>query len=128
MPPVREPVPDRTPQSYFEAIDMARPEFPSDISREQFENVRDMLEAARRKTRPRKHDLYDVFNAVLYFLHSGSAWRSMPPEFPPWRTVHEYFTQWTMLRDGDRTLLEQALERVGRTQEVERLRKLLGPR
>jgi hypothetical protein len=33
-----------------------------------------------------------------------------------------------MLRDGDRTLLEQALERVGRTQEVERLRKLLGPR
>jgi hypothetical protein len=52
----------------------------------------------------------------------------MPPEFPPWRTVHEYFTQWTMLRDGDRTLLEQTLEKVGRTQELERLRKLLGPR
>jgi hypothetical protein len=42
--------------------------------------------------------------------------------------VHEYFTQWTMLRDGDRTLLEQALEKVGRNQELERLRKLLGPR
>ena len=53
-----------------------------------------------------------MFCAVLYFLHTGSAWRSMPPEFPPWRTVHEYFTQWTMLRDGDRTLLEQALEPV----------------
>jgi transposase len=107
---------------------MARPEFPSDISREQFEHVRDMLEAARRKTRPRKHDLFDVFNAVLYFLSTGSAWRSMPPEFPPWRTVHEYFTQWTMLRDGDRTLLEQVLEKIGRQAELDRLRKLLTPR
>jgi transposase len=107
---------------------MARPEFPSDISHEQFEDVRELLEAARRKTRPRKHDLYDVFCAVLYFLDTGSAWRSMPPGFPPWRTVHEYFTQWTMLRDGDRTLLEQALEKVGRRPAIERLRKLLGPR
>ncbi|MDB5791336.1 MAG: hypothetical protein JWQ80_1360, partial [Massilia sp.] len=36
---------------------MERPAYPSDIAREQFEPVRDMLEAARRKTRPRKHDL-----------------------------------------------------------------------
>jgi transposase len=112
----------------FEAIDMSRQTFPSDVPREQFETVREMLEAARRKTRPRKHDLYDVFCAVLYFLHTGSAWRSMPPEFPPWRTVHEYFTQWTMLRDGDRTLLEQALDKLGRTAEIARLRQLTGQR
>lgn len=107
---------------------MARPEFPSDLTRDQFEQIRDMLEAARRKTRPRKHDLYDVFNAVIYFLDSGAAWRSMPAEFPPWRTVHEYFTQWTMLREGGKTLLERALERVGRTKEIERLHQLLSPR
>ncbi len=107
---------------------MARPEFPSDISREQFEQVRGLLESARRRTRPRKHDLYDVFCAVLYFLSTGSAWRSLPSEFPPWRTVHEYFTQWTMLRDGDRTLLEQALERVGRDAEIVQLRRLTAPR
>src|SRR3954462_15806350 len=103
---------------------MARPEFPSDISREQFENVREMLEAARRKTRPRKHDLYDVFCAVLYFLETGGAWRSMPPGFPPWRTVHEYFTQWTMQRDGDHTLLERALQKVGRQKAIDQLHKL----
>ena len=107
---------------------MARPEFPSDIPREQFETVRNMLEAARRKTRPRKHDLYDVFCAVLYFLQTGNAWRSMPPEFPPWRTVHEYFTQWTMLREEGRTLLERALEQLGRSREIERLRHLTGDR
>jgi transposase len=104
---------------------MDRPAFPSDISREQFEPVRGMLEAARRKTRPRKHDLYDVFCAVLYFLHTGATWRSMPAGFPPWRTVHEYFTQWTMLRDGDRTLLESVLEKSGRDMELAQLRRLL---
>lgn len=106
--------------------EMARPEFPSDISREQFESVRPMLEAARRKTRPRKHDLYDVFCAVLYFLDSGVAWRSMPPGFPPWRTVHEYFTQWTMLREEDRTLLERALTAVEKPRAIEQLHKRLG--
>ena len=56
---------------------MARPEFATDVTREEFEAVRGMLEAARRKTRPRKHDLYDVFCAVLYFLDRGGAWRSV---------------------------------------------------
>ncbi len=104
---------------------MDRPAYPSDISREQFEPVRGMLEAERRKTRPRKHDLYDVFCAVLYFLHTGSTWRNMPAGFPPWRTVHEYFTQWTMLREGDRSLLETVLERSGREQELTQLRRML---
>jgi transposase len=105
---------------------MSRPEFPSDISREDFEKVRPMLEAARRKTRPRKHDLYDVFCAVLYFLDSGAAWRSLPPVFPPWRTVHEYFTQWTLTRGDEPNLLERALELAGRGAAIEQLRKRVG--
>ena len=40
--------------------------YPSDISREQFEIIKEDLEEARKKTRPRKTDLYDVFCAVLY--------------------------------------------------------------
>lgn len=87
-----------------------------------------MLEAARRRTRPRKHDLYDVFCAVMYFISSGTPWRSLPPEFPPWRTVHEYFTQWTTARGGQATLLEQVLQVLGREQEVEKLRVLIAPR
>ena len=107
---------------------MARPPFATDVSREEFEAVRPMLEAARRRTRPRKHDLYDVFCAVLYFVGSGTAWRAMPPEFPPWRTVHEYFTQWTTARYGQQCLLEQALHVLGREDTVERLRPLIAPR
>lgn len=104
---------------------MDRAVYPSDIPREHFEGVRAMLEAARRKTRPRKHDLYDVFCAVLYFLHTGATWRAMPPDFPPWRTVHEYFTQWTMQRENGQSLLESVLEKSGREIELARLRALM---
>ena len=39
--------------------------YPSDITREQFEIIRPDLEKAKKKTRPRKYDLYDIFCAVL---------------------------------------------------------------
>ncbi len=55
-----------------------RPSYPSDISREQFEQIRPLLESARKKTAPRKVDLYDVFCAVLYLLRSGCQWRMLP--------------------------------------------------
>jgi hypothetical protein len=45
-----------------------RHRYPSDISCEQFEQIRPLLESARKKTAPRKVDLYDVFCAVLYLL------------------------------------------------------------
>lgn len=87
-----------------------------------------MLEAARRRTRPRKHDLYDVFCAVMYFISSGAAWRSLPQDFPPWRTVHEYFTQWTLAQGGRTSLLEQALHELGREEQMQKLRVLMQPR
>lgn len=107
---------------------MSRPAFASDITREEFEKIKPMLEAARRRTRPRKHDLYDVFCAVMYFVTTGTAWRSLPSEFPPWRTVHEYFTQWTTARGGQTTLLEQALHTLERSEDITRLRVLIAPR
>ena len=40
--------------------------YPSDITREQFLVILPILEAVRRKTKPRTVDLYEVFCAVLY--------------------------------------------------------------
>ena len=110
---------------------MERPHYPSDISPDEFDKVRPMLEGARKRTRPRKHDLYDVFCAVLYFLEQGVAWRSMPAGFPPWRTVHEYFTQWSAPGSGgagEQSLLERALTETGRMAAIERLRVLTAVR
>ena len=66
------------------------------ITRDQFELVRPLLEDFRRKTRPRRHDLYDILCAILYREHHHLKWRALPAEFPPWRTVHEYSHQWSM--------------------------------
>ncbi len=89
-----------------------RKSYPSDISREQFEIIKPLLESARRKTSPRRVDLYEVFCAVLYLLRSGCQWRMLPEEFPKWRTVHSYFAIWSEPSEGG-SLLEQALKKSG---------------
>jgi hypothetical protein len=89
-----------------------RKSYPSDISREQFEIIKPLLESARKKTAPRKIDLYEVFCAVLYLLRTGCQWRALPSDYPKWRTVHSYWAIWSEPREGG-SLLEQALKKSG---------------
>lgn len=89
-----------------------RKTYPSDISREQFALIKPLLEGARKRTAPRRIDLYDVFCAVLYHLRSGCAWRALPNDFPKWCTVYAYFAIWTEERK-EGSLLNQALEKCG---------------
>jgi transposase len=74
--------------------------YPSDISRAQFALIKPLLENARKKTRPREIDLYEVFCAVLYLLRSGYQWRMLPAGFPKWRTVYAY---WQIRHEPGRT-------------------------
>jgi transposase len=71
-----------------------RKKYQSDVSREQFELIRADLESARKKTRPRTIDLYDIFCAALYVLKSGCQWRMLPSDFPNWKNVHKHFSIW----------------------------------
>src|SRR5882762_1889708 len=91
-----------------------RKTYPSDVSREQFEHIRPLLESARRQTKPRTVDLYEVFCGVLYVLKSGCQWRMLPADFPTWRTCYEYFRKWSAQRKGNEpSLLEEALKKWG---------------
>lgn len=93
---------------------MDRKRYPSDISREQFEPIRALLEGARQKRRPRQVDLYDVFCAILYLLKNAAVWRALPSDFPAPSTVRHYFDQWSGVREGESTsLLAQALKKSG---------------
>ncbi|WP_154816204.1 IS5 family transposase [Lactiplantibacillus plantarum] len=69
--------------------------YSSDISREQFELIRTDLEGIRKRTKPRKVDLYDIFCALLYTLKNGCVWRDLPSDFPKWETVYYYWLLWT---------------------------------
>ena len=63
-------------------------QYPSDISWEEYELIREDLEGARKKTRPREYDLYDVFCAVLYVVQGGIQWRMLPSNYPKWQSVY----------------------------------------
>ena len=56
-------------------------------------------------------------NAILYVTRTGCAWRYLPKDFPPWRTVYGYFAAWrddgTLIRLHDR-LRDQARIAAGR--------------
>jgi putative transposase len=63
--------------------------------------------------RPRKTNLREVVNALLYIASSGGAWRLLPTEFPPFSTVQKYFYRWRddgMLRTINNTLVMIARE------------------
>lgn len=90
-----------------------RKAYPSDISREQFSKIEPLLLDARKLTRPRTLDLYDVFCAILYLVKSGCQWRMIPGDFPKWRSVHAYFQIWSEQNNGQPSLLEQLLKKNG---------------
>lgn len=92
-----------------------RKSYPSDISREVFEEkVQPILEKARKRPKPPTIDLYDVFNGVLYVLKSGCQWRMLPSDFPKWRTCSDYWQKWSARKDGTTSFLDEALKKCGR--------------
>jgi transposase len=86
--------------------------YPSDITREEFELIRKELEAARKATKPRKTDLYDVFRAVTYALKSGCQWRMLPSDFPKWNNAYNRFRMWSEKKDSADSILESALKKL----------------
>ena len=67
--------------------------YPSDLTDEQWALVGPRLPVYP-GGRPRKTDLRDVVDAVLYVLRTGCQWRYLPKDFPPKSTVWKYFDQW----------------------------------
>ena len=90
--------------------------YPSNLTREQFEKIRPLLESARKKTHPRTLDLYDVCNAVLYVLKTGCQWSALPHDFPKYKTAHSYFMKWSeekrIQRKKQLSVLEQILKKI----------------
>ncbi|WP_145971873.1 IS5 family transposase [Wolbachia endosymbiont of Cimex lectularius] len=86
--------------------------YPSNISQEQFEKIRPILESSKQKTKPRKLDLYDVFCGVLYVLKSGCQWRMLPKGFPRWESVYYYFRVWSKKNGEEPSLLELVLKKL----------------
>src|SRR6516165_2805529 len=73
---------------------MERKPYPTDLTNEQWKLVEPLLPPAKPGGRPRKTDLREVLNALFYLNRAGCQWRMLPHEFPPWKTVYNYFRTW----------------------------------
>jgi len=94
--------------------------YPSDITRSQFSVIKDLLSSGKRKTKPRKADLYNMFCAILYINKTGCQWRALPNDYPKWYHVYYYFTIWSKKIDDKPSLFEQALKKISKHSESKR--------
>jgi transposase len=86
-----------------------RTAYPSDITREQFEVIRYILESAKKVTRPREIDIYEIYCAVLYRLREGCRWRSMPHDFPKWEICYYHYNEWRKSIDDSESVLDRVM-------------------
>ena len=89
-----------------------RKEYPSDITREQFELIREDLEGAKKKTHPRTYELYDIFCAILYLLKEGCSWRAIPHDYPNWQNVRYHYDIWAKADEDGVSLLDRILRKL----------------
>jgi putative transposase len=68
----------------------------TDLSDAEWEYIEGLLPTPENEGRPRLHSLREILNAIFYIVRSGCAWRLLPHDFPPWKTVYHYFRFWRL--------------------------------
>src|SRR5215203_1771665 len=81
--------------------------YPTDLSDVKWRCLEDHLPASHNSGRPRLHSPREILNAIFYLVTSGCAWRLLPHDFPPWKTVYHYFRSWRL--DGSWERMHTAL-------------------
>jgi putative transposase len=89
--------------------------YPSDITDVQWAFIESHIPPEPGGGRPRKTDMRDVLDAVLYILRTGCQWRYLPVDFPPKSTVWRYFDRWR--RGGTLDRIHDLLRRKVRATE-----------
>jgi len=74
---------------------MKREAYPTDLTDKQWKIIEPLIPKPKsRRGRKRKHSYREILNAIFYVLRTGCAWRMLPHDFPPWKTVYHYFRLW----------------------------------
>lgn len=70
------------------------PRYASDLTDHEWALIAPFMPPPRPIGRPRKTDLREVMNAILYIGSTGCQWAMLPKDFPPYSTVQRYFYDW----------------------------------
>jgi putative transposase len=86
-----------------------RTAYQTDLSDAEWSYIEPHIPTPKASGRPRVHASREILNAIFYIVRSGCAWRLLPHDFPPWKTVHHYFRTWRI--DGTWEKLHAALHK-----------------
>lgn len=92
---------------------MESKKYPTDLSDAEWDCVGPHLPELKGRGRPKIHGSRAILDAVFYVLKSGCPWRLLPRDFPPWKTVYDWFRKWRI--DGTFERLNAALRERVRT-------------
>lgn len=73
---------------------MEREAYATDVSDEEWAFVAPYLTLMTEDAPQRDHSLREVFNGLRWIIRSGSAWRLMPHDLPPWTAVYQQTQRW----------------------------------
>jgi transposase len=71
-----------------------RKPYPSDVSDEEWAFAAPYLALVREDAPQRSHDLREVLNGLRWVVRTGSPWRYMPHDLPPWEAVYQQTRRW----------------------------------
>ena len=73
-----------------------RKAYQSDLSDAEWSFLEPLMPLPAATGRPRMHTTREILNAIFYIVRSGCAWRLLPHDFPPWKTIYHYFRSWRL--------------------------------
>lgn len=69
--------------------------YPSDLSDKEWDLIKGYFSRKDPRGCKPQHDKRTIVNAIFYLNKSGIQWRMLPKNFPPWKTVYDYFRLWS---------------------------------
>lgn len=87
---------------------MCKTNYSTNLTDKQWQFIKKELNIQKRK---RKHDLQEIWNAILYLVKTGCHRRMLPNDFPKWQLVYYYYRKWAEL-DEFELLLSKLRETV----------------
>ncbi len=73
---------------------MERKAYRSDLNDGEWQVLEGFIPQPLQGGRPSEHSRREIVNGILYVLRTGCGWAYLPHDFPPWKTVYDYFRQW----------------------------------
>jgi putative transposase len=70
--------------------------YPSDLSDQQWQVIERLLPRPGKRGAPQRIPRRRIIEAILYVNRTGCSWRSLPHDFPKWRTVYAVFWLWRL--------------------------------